>query len=119
MAALPAILVNDIPATEDVTLAAREPDVVHVMQLGGPEPGYTWTINGETYDPTRGLPVREGQRVRLRFENTTTMFHPMHLHGHTFQMNTVAGVGPRKDSAVVLPGQAVEVDFDADNRGSG
>ncbi|MHA6781817.1 multicopper oxidase family protein [Pseudonocardia saturnea] len=74
LAARPAILVNDIPATEDVTLAAREPDVVHVMQLGGPEPGYTWTINGETYDPTRGLPVREGQRVRLRFENTTTMF---------------------------------------------
>ncbi|MHA6781816.1 multicopper oxidase domain-containing protein [Pseudonocardia saturnea] len=41
----------------------------------------------------------------------------MHLHGQTFQMNTVAGVGPRKDTAVVLPGQAVEVDFDADNPG--
>ncbi len=117
LAARPATLVNDIPAAESVTLPGREPDVVHDMVLGGPEPGYTWTINGETYDPGRGLPVRAAQRVRLRFENTTTMFHPMHVHGHTFQMRTAAGVGPRKDTAVVLPGQAVEVDFDADNPG--
>lgn len=61
--------------------------------------------------------MREGERVRLRFENTTTMFHPMHLHGHTFRVRRAAGTGLRKDTMVVLPGQAVEVDFDADNPG--
>lgn len=109
--------VNDLPAAESVALPVRGPDVVHPMTLGGPEPGYTWTINDRTYDPAVGLPVREGQRVRLRFENTTTMFHPMHLHGHTFQIRGAAGAGPRKDTAIVLPGQALEVDFDADNAG--
>lgn len=113
----PAILVNDIPAAESVALPAREPDVVHDMTLGGPEPVYSWTINGQAYDPARGVPVREGQRVRLRFGNTTTMFHPMHLHGHTFQVRGAGGAGPRKDTVTVLPGQTLEVDFDADNPG--
>lgn len=48
--------------------------------------------------------VRRGQR----------MFHPMHLHGHTFQ---VAGGGARKDTIIVRPMQQVDVDFDADNPG--
>jgi multicopper oxidase len=109
--------VNELPAAESVALPALEPDVVHPMTLGGPEPGYTWTINGRTYDPAFGVSVREGQRVRLRFENPTTMFHPMHLHGHTFQIRGPAGAGPRKDTAIVLPGQALVVDFDADNAG--
>jgi FtsP/CotA-like multicopper oxidase with cupredoxin domain len=30
------------------------------------------------------LEVREGERVRSVFDNRSTMFHPMHLHGHTF-----------------------------------
>lgn len=104
-------------ADESVALPEREPDVVHEMVLGGPEPTYTWTINGQVYDPVQGVPVREGQRVRIRFSNTTTMFHPMHLHGHTFQVGRPNGPGPRKDTHIVLPGAAVDVDFDADNPG--
>lgn len=34
-----------------MTLPANEPGVAHDMVLGGPKPGYTWTINGQTYDP--------------------------------------------------------------------
>lgn len=104
-------------ATEAVALPDREPDVMHEMVIGGPGSGYRWTINDQVYDPTRGVPVREGQRVRIRFSNTTTMFHPMHLHGHTFQVRTPGGPGPRKDTHTVLPGQSVDVDFDADNPG--
>jgi FtsP/CotA-like multicopper oxidase with cupredoxin domain len=85
--------------------------------LGGPGAGYSWTINGDTYDPHQGVPVHQGQRVRLRYVNTTTMFHPMHLHGHTFQVHTPTGPGPRKDTAIALPGQTLEVDFDTDNPG--
>lgn len=42
------------------------------------------------------------------------MFHPMHLHGHTF---AVAGGGPRKDTVIVRSMQTVAVDFDATNPG--
>ena len=81
---------------------------------GGPgEHKYDWTINGKTYNPDDGLPVQSGQRVRLRFENSSEMFHPMHLHGHTFQV--VGKNGPRKDTVIVLPKQTV--DLDADNPG--
>ena len=113
----PAILVNALTATDAVRLVPRAPDVVHDLSLEGPGQGYTWTMTGQTYDPDKGLPVRAGQRVRLRMTNTTTMFHPMHLHGHTFQVVTPAGAGPRKDTVNVLPGKTVEVDFDADNPG--
>jgi multicopper oxidase len=117
LAARPAAMVNAIPAAEGVRLPDRRPDVTHELTLGGPEPVYTWTINKQVYDPARGFPVRRGERVRLRFNNTTTMYHPMHLHGHTFQVVGPAGPGPRKDTAIVLPGQLLEVDFDADNPG--
>jgi FtsP/CotA-like multicopper oxidase with cupredoxin domain len=46
--------------------------------------------------------------------NTTDMWHPMHLHGHTYQLD---GSGPRKDTAIVLPKKTVSVFFDADNPG--
>jgi FtsP/CotA-like multicopper oxidase with cupredoxin domain len=42
------------------------------------------------------------------------MYHPMHIHGHTFQAGQS---GPRKDTVIVLPRQQVACDFDADNPG--
>ena len=45
---------------------------------------YQWTINGRTFPDTDPLTVTQGERVRLAFRNQSMMFHPMHLHGHTF-----------------------------------
>jgi len=108
-------------AAEQVFLPTKKPDVTHDLVLKGPTNGptgkYTWTINGKVYNPAEGLPVRQGQRARLRFINQSMMYHPMHLHGHTFQVRGQGGVGPRKDTVLVLPMQTVEVDFDADNPG--
>lgn len=112
-----AVLSQTFASADPVTLRRRAPDVVHDLVLAGPGDRYDWTINGERYDPARGLPISSGQRVRLRMVNTTTMFHPMHLHGHTFQVVGPDGRGPRKDTVLVLPNQTVEVDFDADNPG--
>ena len=66
-------------------------------------------------DPTAApLRIREGQRVQLDFVNQTTMWHPMHLHGHTYQ---IGDAGPRKDTAIILPKSKLSVVFDADNPG--
>ena len=82
---------------------------------------YRWTINGRPFEPARleeeGLQLREGERVRLRFENRSPMFHPMHLHGHTFQVLGTSDPGPRKDTVIVRPGETIEADFEADNPG--
>jgi FtsP/CotA-like multicopper oxidase with cupredoxin domain len=119
--ARPALTVADYTASDTATLGRREPDTTHDLVLGGPGDLYDWTINGRAFDhadPFAGsLQVTEGQRVLLRFRNESTMFHPMHLHGHTFQVRRAGGVGPRKDTAIVLPQQTLEVEFDAVNPG--
>jgi FtsP/CotA-like multicopper oxidase with cupredoxin domain len=78
-----------------------------------------WGFNGKAFDLAaareQALPVMAGDRVKLEFANTTTMFHPVHLHGHTFAVDRVNG--PRKDPAIVLPGQTLSAIFDADNPG--
>ncbi len=58
----------------------------------------------------------EGQRVWVIFANATTMYHPMHIHGHNFR---VGQDGPRKDTMIVRPGQQVSYEFDAANPASG
>lgn len=98
-------------------LAEKKPDRVHDLRLGGNMQRYSWTINGKTHEDSEPLVVEAGERVRLIFRNESTMFHPMHLHGHTFQVLRQTGVGPRKDTVMVLPDERVIVDFDADNPG--
>jgi len=94
-------------------LPARQPDVVHRFELTGGMMNYEWGISGRAGDLAGRARVRSGQRVRVEFVNTTMMWHPMHIHGHTVQL---AG-GPRKDTMIVLPGQTVAGEFDADNPG--
>jgi FtsP/CotA-like multicopper oxidase with cupredoxin domain len=111
------LTIDDLVAAPNVALADRAPDVTHDLVLAGPGAKYDWTINGKPYNPADGLPIRMGQRVRLRFRNDSDMYHPMHLHGHTFQVRGRTGLGARKDTVLVLPRRTVEVDFDANNPG--
>ena len=75
---------------------------------------YRWTINGKTFEDADPLEVHQGERVQLRFRNMSMMFHPMHVHGHTFAMNTN---GVRKDTVIVRPMQTIVADLDANNPG--
>jgi FtsP/CotA-like multicopper oxidase with cupredoxin domain len=103
-----------LSAADPVRLAERRPDRTHRLVLGGAMMPYRWTINGAGFHDAAPLLVRHGERVRLRFVNRTTMFHPMHVHGHTF---AVTGGGARKDTVIVTPNQTVTVDLDATNPG--
>ena len=79
--------------------------------------GRRWLINGKAFPDHEPMGIRAGERVRVVMSNQSTMFHPMHLHGHTFAVADRAGRGLRKDTINVLPGQELSVDFDADNPG--
>ncbi|WP_016906810.1 multicopper oxidase family protein [Streptomyces xiaopingdaonensis] len=108
------VTAEGLRAADEAALPSKAPDRRLTLRLTGSMAQYDWSLNGETYDPERRYPLRAGERVRLSFVNATHMWHPMHLHGHTFALT---GGGPRKDTAIVLPGRRLDVDFDADNPG--
>ncbi|GAA2632250.1 multicopper oxidase family protein [Streptomyces vastus] len=105
-------------AADDVRLKSARIDVTHQVKLTGGMMHYNWAINGKPFgmadSDASPILIEEGQRVRLDFVNDTTMWHPMHLHGHTYQLGDS---GPRKDTAIVLPKKKLSVFFDADNPG--
>ncbi|WP_274916011.1 multicopper oxidase family protein [Streptomyces sp. WZ-12] len=101
-------------ADESVRARIRQPDRTISLRLNGNMRSFNWAINGRPYTPSQRYPVREGERVRLVFRNRTKMWHPMHLHGHSF---TLPDGGPRKDTTIMRPGERLAVDLDADNPG--
>jgi FtsP/CotA-like multicopper oxidase with cupredoxin domain len=108
------LLGTDLEAADGVRLTSRPVERhLDVVAAGAMMP-YRWTINGTRFPDHQPLVVSPGERVRLRLRNTSTMFHPMHLHGHTFGL--VDG-GARKDTVIVRPKQTIEVDVEADNPG--
>jgi FtsP/CotA-like multicopper oxidase with cupredoxin domain len=92
----------DLSAIEAVRLEPAPVDRVLPVHLGGGMHSYRWTINGRTADHVEALSVHEGERVSLDLVNTTMMFHPVHLHGHTVQLGPPSG--PRKDTVLIRPG---------------
>ncbi|MFF7355750.1 MULTISPECIES: multicopper oxidase family protein [Streptomyces] len=102
---------------ESVALEDRDPDRELRIRLTGGMRRFDWGFDHQPYDPRRRHPVRAGERVRLTLINATDMWHPLHLHGHTFAVTGLDGVGTRKDTALVLPHRKLVVDFDADNPG--
>jgi FtsP/CotA-like multicopper oxidase with cupredoxin domain len=102
-------------------LAARKADRVHVLNLTGEMAGYVWSINNVVWNKDiPPLAVAEGERVELVFVNQTPMPHPMHLHGHEFQVVEIDGErfpGAVRDTVLVAPGRRVVVAFDANNPG--
>jgi FtsP/CotA-like multicopper oxidase with cupredoxin domain len=113
------LTVADLAADAAIDLDRRPASRTHRLVLAGDMQRYQWTINGRAHHRGPPLQVREGERVRLLFENRSPMWHPMHLHGHTFQLQRAANLhpGPRKDTVIVRPAERVAVEFDADNPG--
>jgi FtsP/CotA-like multicopper oxidase with cupredoxin domain len=88
--------------------------------LGGNMTAYVWTINGAAYPNSNSLNMKSGERVGMVFTNSTNMGHPMHLHGHDFQVVDIDGEkisGALRDTLMVPAGSKMTVAFDADNAG--
>ncbi len=101
-------------ADPTVRLPAAAPAETHDLTFSGSMAPYVWTINGATYDRAQPLEVRAGESVRLRLINMSMMSHPIHLHGHTFQLGAD---GARKDTLLLPPMARAQVDLVADNPG--
>lgn len=101
-------------------LVVRKPDKVFMAMLGE-QPGYRWTINRRIHGEHEPFNVKVGERVEITFMNPTSMMHPMHLHGHHFQVVVAGGArfaGPIRDTVIVPAHAPVTVAFDARLKGS-
>jgi FtsP/CotA-like multicopper oxidase with cupredoxin domain len=108
-----------LAATEP--LPARPADLVRTIALGGGMKPYAWSMNGEYWPRTTPLMLNKGQRVEIELVNHSTMAHPIHLHGHAFQVIAIDGrpiQGAVRDTVLVTPMMGrVRIAFDADNPG--
>ena len=97
----------------------------YTMNLGTEEKNgeEIYTINGKTYPDTEAIKVKKGDLVKVRLvNNSKTDDHPMHLHGHFFQVlskngKPVEGSPIVKDTLNLKPGEEYVVAFEADNPG--
>jgi FtsP/CotA-like multicopper oxidase with cupredoxin domain len=97
-------------------LPDRAVDRDQMLMLGGSMQPYVWTINGATWGPHQPVAVRSGERVILSFHNMSMMGHPMHLHGHVFQVVGINGTrvaGALRDTVYVPPMSMIDVALDA------
>ena len=97
-------------------LPDRPVDRRHRVMLGGSMQPYVWTINGAVWGQHRPLAAQSGERVVLSFHNMSMMGHPMHLHGHVFQvvgLNGRAVRGALRDTVYVPPMSMVDIALDA------
>ena len=89
------------------------------IHLTGNMERFMWSMDGEQLsenpEPYR---FARNERVRLRLINDTMMTHPMHLHGHFFEIVNGHGASqPMKHTVKVLPGGFVDLDLTADAPG--
>jgi len=89
------------------------------IHLTGNMERFMWSMDGEKLsenpEPYR---FERNERVRMRLINDTMMTHPMHIHGHFWQV--VNGQGshqPSKHTVRVLPGSYIDLDMTADAPG--
>ena len=105
----------------DLVALDRNPDVrapgrQFDIHLTGNMERFMWSFDGVKMSDTH-VPFAfvEGERVRVNLINDTMMAHPIHLHGHYFELVTGHGAfSPRKHTVIVQPGGMVSFDLTAD-----
>ena len=82
-----------------------------------------WTWNSRAFPGIDTLNVRKGDRVRVRIGNLTMTNHPIHIHGHEFEVSGTDGGPTRRESrwpevtTDIAVGQMRQIEFVADEEG--
>ncbi len=105
----------------DLIALDRNPDVRAPsrqlrIHLTGNMERYMWAFDGVKLNAvTAPIPFRRDERVRVTLVNDTMMAHPIHLHGHFFELVTGHGDhAPRKHTINVAPGGTATFDVTTD-----
>lgn len=99
----------------------RKPSRHMQIHLTGNMERYMWSFDGRKFNAVADQPIRfaYNERVRVKLVNGTMMAHPIHLHGHFFEL--VNGADrmhqPQKHTVIVQPGGSATFDLTADEPG--
>lgn len=80
---------------------------------------YSWSLP-QAGAGTGAIEVARNQRIEIEMINRSDMSHPMHLHGHHFQvveLNGQAVDGAVRDTELVSVNSRVTIAFDTGNPG--
>ena len=101
----------------DVDPGSYTPKIITMLDFN------LWTWNSRIFPGIDSLNVRLNDKVRIRFGNLTMTNHPIHLHGHEFQVTGTDGgptpIGTRWHEVTtdVAVGQMRQIEFVADEEG--
>jgi FtsP/CotA-like multicopper oxidase with cupredoxin domain len=104
----------------------KEPTVQYdreVIQVQSEMGGY-FLINGKSFPATEAVEAKVGERVLIHLINLGQMTHPMHMHGHPFQVVGTDGYPVPESQAVtkdvinIGPGERYDLLMKADNPGA-
>lgn len=93
------------------------------LDMGVIDGKMSYTINQEAYPQVSQLKVQTGDAVKITLINESkNEDHPMHLHGHSFEVlskngQALSGSSIWKDTINVRPGDTYVIAFRADNPG--
>jgi FtsP/CotA-like multicopper oxidase with cupredoxin domain len=96
---------GDLKAKESYEGISGKPDRTYSLTLSrGPKQG-SWAINNQIYSSVApfqvdALQIKPSEHIRFHMKNPSEMFHPMHLHGHFFQVQDAI-----LDTVLVPPGE--------------
>jgi len=99
----------------------RRPTRLKEIHLTGNMERYMWSFDGKKFSAVTDDPIRFAfnERVRVKLVNDTMMAHPIHLHGHFFELVNGANSDrqPLKHTVIVQPGGSAQFDLTADEPG--
>lgn len=103
-------------------LSVKQPMQTLTVTLEGDMMNYVWKMNNQAWPNITPLSVDQNKRTEIVITNKTGMPHPMHIHGHLFEVTEIDGKllknGPLRDTVLVLPNSTVKIQFDTDNPGN-
>ena len=92
----------------------RTPSRFMEIHLTGNMERYMWSFDGRKFTAVSDDPIRfaYNERVRVKLVNDTMMAHPIHLHGHFFELVNGADSAqqPLKHTMIVQPGGSAQFD---------
>lgn len=99
----------------------RTPTRLLELHLTGNMERYMWSFDGKKFTAVSDDPIRFAydERVRVKLVNDTMMAHPIHLHGHFFELVNGAESDhqPLKHTVIVQPGGSAQFDLTANEPG--